>query len=204
MRSFSHWTFHYVFSKLNYSLYAWRHPDHPWLTRESIQILSSCLSPEDQGFEWGSGRSTLWLAGRIKHLWSIEHDRAWYERMKSQLHYGKFSNVDLRFLNLLGDGDSEYVRSISSLENESLDFVLVDGRLRVFCLNAALDKIKPGGLLVLDNAEEYFPSSTKSPGGAKGLYRMNRIEIDRRLFDWRCIWTSNGIWDTLLWIKPPH
>src|SRR5215467_1856777 len=37
-------------------------PDAPWLTRTAVRILESALMPQHRGLEYGSGRSTVWLA----------------------------------------------------------------------------------------------------------------------------------------------
>jgi hypothetical protein len=43
---------------------------------------------------------------------------------------------------------------------QSFDMVLVDGRARIACLYRAVDKVAPGGALVLDNSdyERYQPA----------------------------------------------
>ena len=73
-RSFRHWTFRYLIDRTELLLYERRHPDLPWLTREAVDFLASWLQPSDHGLEWGSGRSTVWLAQRVSRLVSIEHN----------------------------------------------------------------------------------------------------------------------------------
>ena len=45
-------------------LWRFTDPEAPWLPREVVQFLDSWLTPAHLGLEWGSGRSTLWLARR--------------------------------------------------------------------------------------------------------------------------------------------
>src|SRR5262245_60383266 len=97
MRSFRHWTPRYLINRAARIAYEYRHPEAPWLTATSVQVLESWLRPEDRGLEWGSGRSTLWLGMRLKALMSIEHDQVWYSRTRSELAARELRNVDLRF-----------------------------------------------------------------------------------------------------------
>src|SRR6478752_7701283 len=59
------------------------HAQDPWLTRDAVLFLDRHLSRDMRGFEWGSGRSTIWFAKRIGALVSIEDNEQWYERLRS-------------------------------------------------------------------------------------------------------------------------
>jgi hypothetical protein len=48
---------------------------------------------------------------------------------------------------------SEYVCSIKMFSDESFDVITVDGRCRVACVQAAVSKVRRGGLLILDNSD---------------------------------------------------
>lgn len=50
----------------------------------------------------------------------------------------------------LGEG-SDYARAALALAEESMDLALVDGAYRDHTAKSALPKIKPGGLLIIDN-----------------------------------------------------
>lgn len=100
--------------------------------------------------------------------------------------------------------DTVYVNEIKSLEDESLDFCLVDGLYRGYCALAAIPKVKPGGLLVIDNVNWYLPHQTRSPNSIR-LGEPNGKEWKEAyqlLKDWRYIWTSSGVTDTALYFKP--
>jgi hypothetical protein len=90
-------------------------------------------------------------------------------------------------------------------ERESLDFVLVDGQLRHECAAVALHLIKPGGILIIDNAEWFIPHNSHSPGA---IARTGAPVSDgwtavlAELGHWRLVWTSNGVWDTAIYCKP--
>lgn len=203
MRSFRHWNARYVRARLSESWFRWRNAEAPWLTPEAISVLASWLRPTDVGIEWGSGRSTAWIGARVGRLLSLEHDMAWYERVR----VGLPPNVELRLYPEISRSEPvcDYVRAADALENESLDFALVDGvtELRDACTRAIIAKLKPGGLLVVDNANWFIPHATHSPirtaQPASDLWR----DVIEQLRAWRCIWTTNDVSDTALWIKPP-
>jgi len=180
-------------------LYQKRHSEYPWLTPQAIAILESWLRPHDVGFEWGAGRSTLWFGSKVSHITSVEHDPEWFQNINEKI---RTKGLSLKVNFLKRALDAGYESAIDSFPNRSLDFVLVDGRRRLQCIAHALPKVKKGGLLILDNAENYFPVIPKAalPGGKED--EMFVQGITEGLHAWRIIRTTNGIWDTVLWIKP--
>lgn len=201
MRSFRHWTPSYLIDRLRLMCYERWHPEAPWLTAASVRILESWLRSEDCGLEWGSGRSTLWFARRVKGLISIENDETWYHLVRSRMSEQGVQNVDLRFC----PGDASYLAVAGELPPESLDFALVDGLARDRCALTALACLRPGGLLVLDNANWFLPCDSRAPnsrrpgeGPASALWARFLAQTHV----WRRIWTTNGVTDTALFVKP--
>src|SRR5215204_3719517 len=96
-RRFSHWNPQYIRDRLRWHLYFRRHPDVPWLSEEANDMLETLLKPTDIGIEWGSGRSTCWLARHVKHLTSVEEDKAWSENVRNQIRDLGLTNVDYRY-----------------------------------------------------------------------------------------------------------
>ncbi len=190
--------------------YSWLrlHPDYPWLAYGAIAWLKENLQPHMIGFEWGSGRSTVFIAQRVAKLYSIEHDPEWYPVVQQMLQQANLQEkVVLRFIpphqphfnwntprphwwQQAGytPGKPQYERyadAILEFPDEHFDFIIVDGRERVSCLLNAEPKLKPGGFLLLDNAErrEYAP----------GLLPYRNWQ--RRNF-------SNGLTITTIFVKP--
>jgi predicted O-methyltransferase YrrM len=102
--------------------------------------------------EVGAGWSTIWFSLRpgLK-LTSFETDPDWYaEISKTLMDVHTMPNVTL----LLRSHD-ELVKSVRECRGDPFDLVLIDcyDELRVPCAEAALPLIKPGGLLVLDDAQ---------------------------------------------------
>jgi predicted O-methyltransferase YrrM len=56
-----------------------------------------------------------------------------------------------------------YINAITSIEDNSLDFVLVDGKQRAQCALASLMKLRPGGILIVDDVHRYFPAESSLP-----------------------------------------
>jgi hypothetical protein len=202
MRSFRHWRPSYVRDRLAESWFRQRNPDAPWLTRDATAILDSWLRRTDVGIEWGSGRSTRWIGKRIARLTSLEHNADWYARVRRDLP----PSVELRLYPDTPQHDPAcaYVRVTEEVPDLSLDLALVDGvtELRDACARSVIPKLKPGALLVVDNANWFIPHPSRSPGTAVQPASPLWRTLAETLADWRCIWTSNGVTDTALWVKP--
>jgi predicted O-methyltransferase YrrM len=206
--SYSHRTPRYVYQRTRQLFYERAHPDDPWLTPAAIRLLSRLLRPADMGAEFGSGRSTLWFAARVAGLTSVEHDAQWHEMVSAGLKERGISNVE--YILAPGDqpmergGESAYARTALRFPDASLDFALVDGHYRDYSAKYILPKIKPGGMLIIDNVNWYLPCQSKSPnsrtaaaGPAPGAW----AEVWQELAGWRTIWTSSGVWDTAIFIR---
>lgn len=203
MRSFKHWTLRYIYRRLGLSLYEWRHPNAPWLVHSMVDILENWLKPSDRGFEWGSGRSTIWFAERVESLVSVEHSQDWYERVSAQLKCKGLQNVEY----YLCASEADYCKVASRFSPETFDFCLVDGVARDDCALTALSLVRPGGIILVDNCNCYLPSNSQSPYSRKpeqGCYTQKWATYLDAVREWRKIWTSDGVSDTGLWAKPVH
>jgi predicted O-methyltransferase YrrM len=207
-RTVGHWTPRYIRARTRQAFYQRVHPDAPWLTPEAIRLLDSMLRPSDIGAEFGSGRSTLWLARRCAHLTSVEHDEAWHATVSATLAVEGITHVDYRCHprdepDALGDR-SAYAQVAQFLGDESLDFALVDGLYRDYVTLLLLPKIRPGGMLVIDNVNRYLPSPTVSPASLRPSAAAATAGWEQAAADlagWRRIWTSSGVWDTAIFVK---
>jgi hypothetical protein len=122
----------------------------PWLTFDAIRALEVPLRrPGCRVYEYGSGHSTLYWAKRGAQVWSVEADREWYGRGLAALK--AWPQVVLRH----APDRASYVHSIDQVPGD-FDIVLVDGEHRLECLDAAVDRVKPGGLLVVDNTDWHW------------------------------------------------
>jgi predicted O-methyltransferase YrrM len=202
-RSFRHWTPDYLWSRLKDKLHQRLHPEEPWLTPAVVHILDQHLTKEMIGLEFGSGRSTVWFARHLGKLTSIEHSPEWFKRVNNLLRNAGAHNVEL-FLRENSTND-DYSSAANQINNGSLDFVLVDGIDRGKCAVSSLEKLKPGGILVIDDVHRYLPSESRAPLARKpgdGAVDEDWQEFLKRTMDWEYIWTSNGVKDTVIYHKP--
>lgn len=193
--------------KYRYNLYQKAHPTEPWLCPDAIFALTQLLQSASEGLEYGSGRSTTFFAPYFESYVSIEHEEKWYNLVKEKLNtlpQVKYflieaeQNVPQQHLSseqqvfmpveLFPVPDSlfkSYTDFILQFEPESFDFVLVDGRARTTCALNSIEKLKSGGLLVLDNSE-----------------RARYKRIHEALASWPKIETTTGLTNTTIWRKP--
>lgn len=206
-RPVSHLTPRYVLDRTRVWWHQRQYADAPWLTADAIAILSTALRESDNGVEWGSGRSTTWLARRTRSLLSVESDPAWSERVSETIARLRLSNVVYKHVpanqEIVGDPHKKaYIEADAGLTPGSLDYALVDGWYRAECALRAVDLLKPGGLLIVDNAQEFLPHPTRSPWFAvTTTLGPTWARFAPRVASWRYIRTNNGVWDTAIWIK---
>lgn len=185
-----------LLARFRYLLWERRNPDKPWLTPEAVAYLEGVLNREMSGLEFGSGRSTKWYAGKLGRLVSIEHSASWYEIVKAQLAKAGVKNVDYRLVPLnhpetQGEQPQytpmpDYVAVVDGFPDSTFDFVVVDGHYRTNCIRASLHKLKPGGLLLIDDVN-MWPIRDQFP-----------VPLD-----WtRPHYSTNGIKWTGIWQKP--
>jgi hypothetical protein len=102
------------------------------------------------------------------------------------------------------EASQEYVDIIDVLPDKTVDLILVDGLHRDECAVRAVGKLRPGGLLVLDNADWYFATGSHTPASKwnQKLWSETWGSFEAAVAGWRRIVTTNGVWDTVIWIKP--
>jgi len=118
----------------------------PWLSYPFLDFIESRLSKEFSVFEYGSGNSTIWFAGKCKQVISVEHDKNWYDYVSDKLP----KNAQLNYREL--DYDGKYSRSISTFD-QVFDIIIIDGRDRNNCAKIALSHLKGNGVIVFDNSD---------------------------------------------------
>lgn len=205
----THWTPRYALNRFSQLTDRLVHPETPWLTRHANLILASYLRRSDVGFEFGSGRSTLWFANRVSELTSVEHDRTWFSRISKAIAESGLRNVHYILAGhergALEGPESEYVHALQNKPAESLDFILVDGILRDECAIESLRRIRPGGLLIVDNSNWFLPSDSIAPGSRSlqagpASPRWGQFMILSA--KWRQLRTTDGVTETTFFTKP--
>ncbi len=189
-----------------YKLFNVFYPGRPWTTPASILFFDKVLTNDMVGLEYGSGRSTLYFASKLKKLVSIEHYEGWYNKVSRMIAQKQLSNVEYHLipkqetagalpdteeaLNTLKGGEerpefAHYYNKVLEYPDAYFDFVLIDGRVREKCGLNAIAKLKPGGIFVLDNSE-------------RPRYHL----LHEALQHWPKVVTTTGLTNTTIWIKP--
>jgi predicted O-methyltransferase YrrM len=147
------------------------------------------------GFEWGSGRSTAWFAQRLGSLTSIEHEPSWFKIVQDRLKRRNICNVTYRHVPLnhpydephqpIYDPIPDYTAAVEQFRDGTLDFAVVDGHYRRACIAAVIRKLKPGGLLLVDNTNWLPLSEWGVPAEWKVVHQ-----------------SSNVVTETTIWQKP--
>ena len=118
----------------------------PWVTYPFISFIDSRLDKYMSIFEYGSGNSTLWYSKRVNSVYSVEHDKLWYKKVRVRIP----SNTKI-YYEALGNND-KYADLPNSL-NMKFDIIIIDGRDRVNCIKKSITSLKPNGVIVLDDSE---------------------------------------------------
>jgi len=202
MRSLKHWTPIYIYNRIIEKCYRKTHSGEPWLTPQAIRFLEYWIKPGDMMLEFGSGRSTIWFANRVNTLVSVEHDPDWYARVAELIKEKQIQNIIYVKKSIEGS-PAEYTQVPKQFENNSLDLILIDGRLRDICANECLSKLKPGGLMILDNADVYLPSQVMTPNSHPSRVQSPAWQTFMDVTGaWRQYWTCNGVSATTFFFKP--
>lgn len=118
----------------------------PWINYTVIDLLSQKLPSDANMIEFGSGSSTLFFMKRLKSVVSIEHDKEWFEVSRSKV------DDNVRIMHISLENPQDYYMAASRFD-EKFDFIFVDGRQRVKCVENSLDSLSPSGVLLLDDTE---------------------------------------------------
>jgi len=146
-------------------------PYRPYLMEPAVAVLEQVLeiTQPRRVFEFGSGRSTPWLAERAV-LVSVEHEPAWYRMVQQAL------DEEGLQAELLLVGREELGASIDAYEDESFGLVFVDcyQHQRSIAIEHAKSKVAWGGWLVVD--DYHFEKVQETLQTGMGMWDMVLIQ----------------------------
>ena len=122
-------------------------PSIPWYVPDANRFLQQRDWSGCTCFEYGSGYSTPWYARRFSHVYTVEHDREWLSRVDDLVK--SFDNVTIFACSDIED----YVRAVDRTGVEYFDLISIDGIFRNECFEYSVGRLKPNGILVLDNTD---------------------------------------------------
>lgn len=167
----------------------------PWLTEGAIHFLESFIRPGFRVLEFGAGASTLWFARHGCWVMNYESDSNW-QNIVSGLLGESVSKVAL-----FNWHENLPEQLLSIYEPELFDLVLVDGQSRRQCILASIPLVRPGGVLMIDNADWFACEPIMQ-------------EFHRRMHDWNYTVSAQrrpdkfgftyGDWSTAWWQRPPR
>lgn len=157
----------------------------PWLTFPAIDLLHQHARTTQRVFEYGGGGSTLFWCDRVAEVMTVEHDAGWFKALEQAVNGVKAKWLGMSIPSDEGDlvpapdpaepahyssadeaskgrNYKAYAQAINAYPDAHFDIVLIDGRSRASCLSLSVPKLKPGGLLVLDNAERAYYTALNS------------------------------------------
>jgi precorrin-6B methylase 2 len=124
----------------------------PWFTYPAIEYLSRLDFKNATFFEFGCGYGTIYWAKYCKKIVSVESDLGWFEKLKKRTIKSK--NIEL----VHADDRTTYINAIKKTKKK-FDVIIVDGVYRDGCTLNALESLKEGGLIILDNSDWYANSA---------------------------------------------
>jgi hypothetical protein len=118
----------------------------PWFTYPAIDFITNRLNNNLDVLEFGSGNSTLYFAGKVKTVTTVEHNSDWYSKLNS---------IATEKVNLVlspSDSVKDYVGVVESI-NKNFELIIIDGLHRNECVATATDRLTEKGVIILDDSE---------------------------------------------------
>jgi predicted O-methyltransferase YrrM len=128
----------------------WQHRDpetglvFPWYTKSFLDELVTWDLSGKVVFEYGAGASTVWWARKCKQVFGVESNDEYSEAVNKEL-----GGPAIKF----EAGEKNYVNNVFYC-GVQYDIIIIDGdpiEWRDACVQPALDCLKPGGKLIIDN-----------------------------------------------------
>jgi hypothetical protein len=127
----------------------------PWYTYPAIEYVKQLDFSGRSVFEYGSGNSTLFWASVAARVVSVEDDESWFRMLAPRVP----DNCEL----ILETDLDAYPDAIDRAGGQ-YDVIVVDGaargRTRLRCAEAALRRLRDGGMVILDNSD-WLPESSR-------------------------------------------
>jgi hypothetical protein len=125
----------------------------PWYTSPCLEWLMTLDFVGKRVFEYGLGDSTLWYRSKGAESFGVDDNIEWCLKVGS---------IDKGYE--CSKFQYEYITSV--VKYTLLDFIIIDGIYRDDCTDYALNALKPGGYLIIDNfeqpsVEEFWPLTRK-------------------------------------------
>ena len=146
--------------------------EFPLIPYAAAQEIEKVLNSHSVVLEFGSGRSTIWLAKRCETLYSVDDNEYWFNLIRDKLSSPSLNNVIYELhLDTL-----DYVK----FPNNSqllFDLILIDGTCRYKCLENSINQLRPGGYVYIDDTDKHLDDLKNSEKFIKELVAIKGGEI---------------------------
>ena len=116
----------------------------PLYTYPCYEYLNSIDWTDDKIFEFGCGWSTFWWKSLGADVYGVDNDQTWIDKINSH------SNLNIK----METDEKKYSKSIYE-HDMKFDVIVLDSIVRYNCACSAMDKLKSGGMIILDNSDWY-------------------------------------------------
>lgn len=120
----------------------------PLMHKLEYELIEKFLTSDDILLEWGSGNSTIYWAGIVKKVITLEHDIIWHDNIKDIIHIYNIDNIQQFRIPAHSPEPipcryAQFKDYIEFPKKEKLKFtkVLIDGRARKYCAKNIVDII---------------------------------------------------------------
>jgi len=175
--------------------------DQPWMPSDAVNffgdIVRNMQDEKSEGdlvkvLEFGSGGSTVWLDKAGCRVVTIEHNFKWHGRVRKQTTWHTFHIYHQR----------PYAGVCDLFPDELFDIVLVDGRDRLECGQAAMRLVARDGWMILDDANRHRYAQLHRDLNLEGWEKTKKVSTDATLDMVQN--APNKTRTTAFFRRPPH
>lgn len=118
----------------------------PWYTYPAIEFVRGLKLDDCKVFEYGSGNSSIFWAGRVGEIIAVENDPAWADEVRAR---------GVKNLRVITSKVREEYINLPLAFGGGFDIVIIDGRYRKECAEIAVGVVNNNGMIIFDNADWY-------------------------------------------------
>lgn len=108
---------------------------YPWYSSGALEVLDKMDLTGKYIFEWGVGYSTEWYRSRGMKTWGVDSNKEWVDKIITQFEPDK----------------EKYINFPKKWYTFGFDIMAIDGIHRDECTPIAVELIRKGGLIIIDN-----------------------------------------------------
>lgn len=170
----------------------------PYMSKRATEFIENLIDNKKylNCYEWGSGGSTLWLEKQLSSVISVEESELWFDYLKNMINQNKTKLVLINPMKNSIDSinnqiksqkkgfkNKNYIEYVDYIDNfNKFDLIIIDGRVRKFCLKKALNHINENGAIVFDDTyrkryKKIIQSLDPNLYKVKNIYGLSRFQL---------------------------